>query len=291
MKSRIGNVVTSTAFCLPAIQNSLALANPDGTAWRMANGTQERYFAAYGESGVDLESLATYLKSKVTNSAAELVAWFRSHGWDMDVDFPPDGLGIGSIFDLLVDWLIPGRRKYGGIAIRQADESVWYEGVEMDLSQGLQAHQLDGYEHPMFELSTRQDGWKVFLVEADGPCDALDLPAKARGLLRRHRKDCSFHKLEFPFVELAITIDISWLQGLAAENGFRIDEAIKQVKLRLDDKGARAESAVAIAVRSRMKANVYTMQLPFYVVFWREGLDFPAFVALSGPDSWKRAVK
>jgi hypothetical protein len=66
----------STALCLPAISNGLQLANPGGEPWQTENATQERYFAQYGRSGFDLEGLAAYLKSKVTQNAAELTASF-----------------------------------------------------------------------------------------------------------------------------------------------------------------------------------------------------------------------
>lgn len=288
MKSITGTTTSSSAFCLPAVNNALQLANPNGEPWTTTNETQVRYFERYGKSGFDLSGLANYLKGFVTKSASALNEWFAGHGWpNMNISFPSDGLGIGSIFDLLVDWLVPGKKKDGGLGIRQGDNWVFYEGAEMRPSEGLMAHTLNGYEHPMFELTTREGGWKVFLVEADGPCDPLDLPAKAADLLARDRTTYTFQKLEFPFVQLEADVDISWMEGLA-NDGFRIDEAVKKVKLALDDKGARAQSAVAFAMRG-MESGVYKIELPFYVIFWREGLEFPAFVALSAPDSWIKA--
>lgn len=279
----------STAFCLPAVNNGLALANPSGLPWITTNDTQDRYLADYGGSQFDLAELAPYLKGKVTPSASELNAWFAEHGWTMNLDFPADGLGIGSIFDLLVDWSVPGKKKDYGICIGPRSERNWYAGAEMRPSDGgLKGHRLAGYEHPLFELSTTQEGWKVFLVEADGPVDALDLPKRAASLLALDRLSGDFSKLEFPIVNLETTVDIGWMAGLAVENGsFQIDEAVKQVKLTLDDKGARAQSAVAYAMRG-MENGVYTIDKPFYVMFCREGMALPAFVALSAPDSWTK---
>lgn len=69
--------------------------------------------------------------------------------------------------------------------------------------------------------------------------------------------------------------------------GFKINEAVKKIRLRLDDRGARAESAVAMVMRGA-NAGVYTLDRPFLVIFSKPGLNFPAFVALSGPDSWTK---
>jgi hypothetical protein len=291
MNNSANGNIRSSAFCLPAVNNALQLANPGGLAWQTTNETQKRYFEQYGKSDSDLNSLVAYLKGKVTRSASELNAWFAENGWpNMNINLPSNGLGIGSIFDLLVDWTVPGKKKDRGVAIQQNDKWIFYEGAEMRPSQGLRAYQLEGYEYPMFELETRQDGWKVFLVEADGPCESLDLPNKAIGLLTKNRTNYEFSKLQFPVVQLETDVDTSWMEGMAVEGGFRIDEAIKKVKLRLDDKGARAQSAVAFIMRG-LESGVYTLAKPFYVIFWREGLEFPAFVAISASDSWIKAKR
>ncbi len=288
MESLKANKTSSSAFCLPAISNGLQLANPEERVWTTVNETQERYFADYGRSRFDPAGLAAYLKSKVTNSAAELNQWFAENGWTLDVSFPPEGLGIGSIFDLLVNWKVPGKKKELGIYIRQDGDGVFYEGGEMRPSAGLTACKVDGHEHPMFEVSTLQPGWKVFLVESDAPCDPMDLPKKAAELLSRGRTGYDFQKLEFPFVQLEADVDISWMKGMAIEGGFRIDKALKKVKLTLDDKGARAQSAV-VYMTLGMESGVYKIELPFFVIFQQEGEELPVFVALSGPDSWIRA--
>ena len=205
----------------------------------------------------------------------------------MNLSFPPEGLGIGSIFDLLVNWKVPGKKMELGISLRQDGDGVFYEGGEMRPSAGLTAYKVDGHEHPMFEVSTLQPGWKVFLVESDAPCDPMDLPRKAAELLARGRTGYSFEKLEFPFVRLEADVDISWMQGMAVEGSFRIDKAVKKVRLMLDDKGARAQSAVVYLMLGK-ESGVYKIELPFFVIFQQEGEELPAFVALSAPDSWIR---
>mmetsp|Transcript_12932 Transcript_12932/g.19697 ORF Transcript_12932/g.19697 Transcript_12932/m.19697 type:complete len:261 (-) Transcript_12932:596-1378(-) len=230
-------------------------------------------------------NLSQYLKGKVTSDAAELNAWFAENDWPgMDITIAPNGLGVGSIFDLLVDWQNVGK-KYS-VYIDQ----VRYEGVKMDKSASLNGYQLQGYDYPMFELATRQDGWRVFLVETDKSYTGMDLTTRAVELMELSRQPYDFRTLQFPQVDFEADVNIKWMEGMKVEGGlFSIDEAIKKVRLRLDDKGARAQSAVAMITRS-LPMGVYSLERPFFVIFWHEGLTLAPFVAISANDSWKKAA-
>jgi hypothetical protein len=283
-RSRIGE---SAAFCLAAISNGLQLANPDGARWVLANFDQRRYLRRYGEADLDLENLAAYLKGKVTNSAEELSVWFAENGWPgINPSYPSSGLGVGSIFDLLVDWTVPGLRSSIGVEDGRARQ--WYKAAAMPVGRcEVQGYVVESYRYPMFELNTRQSGWKVYLMETDERYKAPDLPLEASGILNRRRNKYVVTKLKFPIVEMSAAVDLDWMVGMRAANGgFSIDEIVKRVRLRLDDKGARAESAVAMTMRGPAEKGVYTIDKPFYVIFWREGLRFPPFVTRSAPDTW-----
>ena len=276
----------STAFCIAAINNALALANPQGKKWSIVDERQQTYLNIYRTALGDLKSLAPYLKGLATGDESQLNAWFAANGWPgMNVRTQSGGLGVGSVFDLLVDWLVPGLKK--PILLTVDDTPAWHEGVEMTPSAGLTSYKIDGYPFPMFELATTQGGWLVSLIEANEPCPDARLTLKAYDLLDRHCHQVSYDKVQFPEVELTADVDISWIKGMRVEDGFRIDEAIKKVRLRLDDKGAHAQSAVALTSRSfSPKSNIYTITRPFYVIFRREDLEIPPFVALAAPDSW-----
>ena len=276
----------STAFCIAAINNALALANPQSKKWSIVDKRQQTYLDVYRAALGDLKSLAPYLKGLATGDAAKLNAWFAENGWPgMNVQIQPGGLGIGSVFDLVVDWLVPGLKK--PVLLTAGDMPAWYEGVEMTPSTGLASYKIDGYPFPMFELATTQGGWLVSLIEANEPCPDVYLPQKACELLDRQSRQVSYDKVQFPAVGLEADVDISWLKGMHVEDGFSIDEAIKKVRLRLDDKGAHAQSAVALTSRGfSLKTKTYTIMHPFYVIFRREDLEIPPFVALAAPDSW-----
>lgn len=233
-----------------------------------------------GDNSVDLSQ---YLKGKVTSDAVELNAWFADNDWPgMDISIAPNGLGVGSIFDLLVDWQEQGTKSPVYI------DQVRYEGVKMDGSASLKGYQLQGYDFPMFELATRQNGWRVFLVETDASYTGIELSTRASEVMDFSRQPYDFRTLQFPQVDFEANVNIKWMEGMKVEGGmFSIDETIKKVRLRLDDKGARAQSAVAMMTRS-IPVGVYSIARPFFVIFWHEGLSLAPFVAISANDSWKK---
>lgn len=256
------------------------MAHPDVSGWKTVDDVQSSFFRRYGSAFEDLDGLDAYLSAIHTHDAAALNAWFAERGFPaMNVNIPAGGSAIGSVFDLLVDWQVPGKKKS-----LYVDRNM-YQGVQMTASNSMRAWNLDGHVYPMFELATAgSDGWRVYLVETDQvPLDLL-APSRASKLLRLERSSADVSKLEFPSVEMAMDVDVSFLKGMEAP-GFRIDEAIKKVKLRLDDKGARAQSAVAYTMRG-IERGVYTIDKPFFVIFHREGLNLPPFVAIAGKEHW-----
>ena len=275
----------------------MELANPDCLPWNTSNDIQRNYLDSYhslmsselGDKANATGLLDEYLKGKVTNDFNDLNQWFAENGFpDMNLYFPPNGLGIGSIFDLLVDWIQPG--EVTSLYI----DGERYKGVQMKNNpNNVKGFKLKGYEYPMFELMTRQDGWTVYLVEADinstYPLDPIDLLSHSQRLLSFSREPFSFTKLKFPHVSMKLEVDISWMKGMKVDDGFQIDEAMKQLILQLDDKGARAQSAVAIATRG-LDMGIYTINKPFFVIFMREGLPLAPFVAMTAKDTWVKKL-
>lgn len=281
--------IHSKAFCLTAVFKGLQMANPTNALWSTPKLAQENFMTTYSSGAkADLPQLKDKVEAIATNDSQRLNDWFADHGFPgMNVQILQGGQAVGTVFDLLVDWKVPGQKK---------DISVWrgeslydyYEGAKMLTSDhGFTGFKLDGHNYPLFQLNTRQ-GWQVYLVEsADGDDpEAFQLPERAKALLALVRSSVDYEELNFPVVQMATDVDISWMAGMQARD-FRIDEAIKKIKLHLDEKGARAESAVAFTSRG-LGPPFYKIQRPFYVIFTKDGLNFPPFVALAAPDTWAK---
>ncbi len=278
-------IMKSNAMSLAAIISGLQLANPSADIWTTCTEVQQDFIKQYlSGTLVDLQNLKEYLEGIVTSDSAVINKWFADRGFPgMDINIPLGGQGVGTVFDLLVDWEVAGKKR--DIFLPSVTGVI--EGVQMEPSSSMHAWTLEGYEHPMFELETRQDDWKVFIVETDEAPTNLELPQQAMHLLSRQRTPFQLNKLLFPSVEMNLDVDVSFLVGMHNDSGFSIDEAIKKVKLSLDDKGARAQSAFYM-VRRGLERGVYTIDKPFYVIFWKDGLNFPAFVAIAAPEHWKK---
>lgn len=276
------NLNQSTAMCLPAIFKCLETASPGNRKWQLATELQGNFMERYGRVLDDLAALDQYLEAIATRESSALDRFFHTHGFPgMNVTIPSGGSAVASVFDLLVDWMIPGKK--GSLRARGA----WYTAVSMDRSEHACAYSLEEHSHPLFEISAR-DGWKVTLVETRRSIEPWRLPEIGKKVLQLSRTEINtddIEKFEFPFVELSADVDISFIQGMSSGN-FTIDQAIKKVKLRLDDKGGRVKSVAVVLMRSPKNENTYTITQPFLVIFHRDDLSFPAFVAHCHPDSW-----
>jgi len=284
--------VGSSAFCLPAIFKGLQVANPNNDNWLTANDEQREFMTAYNlGANADLPLLQDKVAAIATGNQAEINTWFAQHGFpDMKISIPSNGKAVGTVFDLLVDWKVPGRKMSFALRSNNGASLDWYQGVKMSASEGnFVGYKLEGYDYPLLQLDVSQEGWRVYLIEvevADGDNPKpSDLPICAKGLLARNRTKVDYGDIIFPAVEMATDVDIKWIEGMRVPN-FNIDEAVKKVRLRLDDKGARAQSAVAYISKGIKFSPSYSITRPFYVIFTKDGLNFPAFVAISATDTW-----
>lgn len=276
-----GAVDTSKAMCLAGLFKAFQLATPHTEQWVTSNDQQRSFLETYQGVVGDLPQLERYLKGIVTADASELEAWFIANGFpEMNVSIPSGGAGIGIIFDLLVKWVETGERT-----ISKIGQEV-FEVVQMTSNPHLHSWALVGHPYPMFEISTKEDGWKVFLVEVDGQHNPIDLPSLATKFLKLERRQEYVDIFCFPAASLSLDVDVSFLVGLHLGD-FRVDEAIKKVKLSINSVGATARCAVALGGKSA--TFQYMIKSPYIVAFWKEGLNFPGFVALCDRDSWIRA--
>jgi hypothetical protein len=280
--------ISSKAFCLAAIFKGLQEANPGDIPWSTSNLTQQHFMTIYGSGAkADLPQLEDKVEAMATADAAELNAWFAKKGFpSMNIKIQPSGRAIGIVFDLLIDWKVPGKKVVvQSSKSSNSNDHDFYDGVKMTaLEKGFIGFKLDGYNYPLFLLNTRQ-GWQVYLVEVDvddNP-EASELPARAKALLDLTRSQ-AYNELNFPAVQMIADVDITWIEDMKIPS-FRIEKAIKKVKFRLDEKGARAQSAVAFSTRG---LSSYYIERPFYIIFTKEGMNFPPFVAIAAPDVWKK---
>jgi hypothetical protein len=95
----------------------------------------------------------------------------------------------------------------------------------------------------------------------------------------------------FPMVDLNHSGEIDWLLGLA-KSGYMITQALYQTKFQMNEKGAIAQSAVALVFERgshqvRYKPT-FKIDKPFYLWIMRNGVSVPLFAAYIDMADWKK---
>jgi hypothetical protein len=157
------------------------------------------------------------------------------------------------------------------------------------------------YPHPVACLRVN-DKDTVYMTLADDKANSLSevgLLDHLSEIARTVQEPACFKDLYFPMIELDMKPDISWLCGLNFQCGdatFAVGQALQQTKFKMNEKGARAKSAVAVMVTractmTRVPERHMVINAPFY--FWMEretgtrDNNVPHFAAVLGYDCWK----
>jgi hypothetical protein len=98
----------------------------------------------------------------------------------------------------------------------------------------------------------------------------------------------NFEGVQFPMVDLDVYPDISLIQGLGIGAGYHVGTALQQTRFRMNEHGARAQSASAMAISRGISRVVppHVINRPFLLWIKRDGLDFPIFASLLCEDVW-----
>ena len=103
--------------------------------------------------------------------------------------------------------------------------------------------------------------------------------------------DYRYEGVIFPMVHYDQHEDISFLKGMRIEGtGHYVAEAVQQTRFRMNEFGARAESAVAMTKRlcaSSEERKPYVLDRPFILWIERGGIGIPIFMAVFAEDVWK----
>ena len=256
--------------------------------WQTSNKTQctflREYFEPCRAEFADLEEIET----KASCNAGELNAFAAKKGFpNLKLDeFGPGEVGVVSVLDLLVAWLVPGIKvpvKHGGKK---------YPGFR--LSEGVQFCMAPKHDNPIAVLNTKSNDRVCVTVLTENVPQGFALEAFAKTLSATKQYAGGFDAVICPMVDLNQMVDIGWLKGMTTFSldgkDWTISQAMQQTKLRMNEKGARAQSAVAIGAVTTsisMPQPDLIIDQPFLIWFERDGLSRPLFVGHITPEDWK----
>lgn len=292
-KTAAASLTTSKTFVpLPivhAIKKVDEMLGPD-RKWQPINKGQKLFLERlFGPGKEDVLKLSEpELKSLISKVVEELNTFLRENGYNIQLepfDTTRNEFGVVSILNVLVKWI-----QKGEIAQITTDDNREFKGVR--LKDRLIICRSGGHPNPIACISTKSKD-SVFMTIADKPFEGFGLVALVEKLNGDLSLDKGYSGVEFPMVDLDQEVDISWLRGMGTvdtkNEPWFISQAKQQTKFRMNEIGARAESAVAVAVKRGVcmeRRKPLVINKPFFIWIMRPGLRKPLFVGYIAEDVW-----
>jgi hypothetical protein len=261
--------------------------------WKSVNEMQAQFLSQYfvicrHEKVPEIESLASW-------DGAEITEFLAQRGFHLTVPpLAPSSFAAASILNLLVEWA--GKSEV--TAIRKG--LFWlrkFPAVRIPFGYVRFFHS-PSHGNPIAHVITKS-GDSVYMTMHKNLGTGFDLVARAQELSRDRRPVHKYGGLVFPMIKLDQGVDIDWLRGMETTELHDLPAwlaaAIQQTRLRVNEVGARAESAVVIysavtasrfGLGPRPKPD-HVIKRPFLIWFERKGLSRPLFVGHITEHDWK----
>lgn len=280
-----------------------ALLAPEGkfmeknTAWNPVNAHQQIFLKAY-YSETAKKQLAEFSDTELRSWASQdyeiLNKIAKENGFDIQLKpFLPNSFGSLSILDILIKW----RTK--GIKTSINYNNNTYEAVK--LNKNFEVFKLWAYDHPIAKIKT-QGRDTVYITVADQALSDFDLVNKVTKLsndinmplepgMITYPEFCmqeNYDSIIFPAVNLNQTVDISWLLNMYCPEVF-IAQALQQTKFKMDEEGARVQSAVMMEFAKccmPQTEKILCIDKPFYIWIEREDCTIPVFAGYIDSANW-----
>jgi len=265
------------------------------------------------------EELATI----ATSDVRELDQFFRERGFSIPLPSRlPGGLGLGAVLDILAKWAVPGRPIEPGnvCAYPQVYMKVDEKGFAVLPGSGIFERKPEGnasdvnYNPIVAIFSIGGDVVLLGMVEQPPSPDKL---VEAGVALANHFSlferggisDKAMRgmiwpdggpgfapgkgSLYFPMVDMEVERQFPEIRGMVLSSGsirMPVEYAVQVNRLRMNEKGARAQSASAMTFRAAAMGravNIYIDQ-GFLFTIYRPGTIQPVFTAWVDPKDWKK---
>ena len=264
--------------CLQAAEIFIGSANQE---WKTISDRQVEFLEKFKRYWINPVKLPE-LRSKADEDLAVINKWLKDEGFDIHLDPVDVGFYVASILKLLVEWLKVGKKQ----DITGKRDGKNYPGVK--LKDGVRLYQdLEIHPFPVAHIDTKNgDVVKMAIIDAvpEGAFGLHDLTQTLNKVKSPHQTE----EVIFPMVELDVKPNISWICGMGLEK-FYIQQALQQTKFRMNEKGAKVESAVAMSSRclAFKEEQPYVIDRPFLLWIERPGMTIPFFAAVLCEDVWR----
>lgn len=271
-------------------------------------GTQKEFLEGILAAISDVEKIDE-MKSIADVSADVINKFLADEGFNIRLSQIPPGQGfaVASVMKILVEWVEKGTC----VDIRAIDKKK-YDGVQIK-EKNVQYFRSQFHSEPIASPSIKSKRDSVFITKVDdalakvienGEFSIFEWIKKVRrGLLSEFN---SYSYLEFPCIDYDSEVDISWLVGLntvsskdskCKGDSMYVSEAKQQTKFRMNELGAKVESAAAMGMLRCCISSSGPIKKPLIIdgpfLLWmeRSGVTIPYFVGVFNHDVWKKPEK
>lgn len=225
------------------------------------------------------------LESMASEDVADVNNWLAAKGYDIRLQEGAE-LSMASVFELLLEWMTEGSRS----SVTAADGKD-YTAVLVKKNVTV-AHEMAVHSNPVVRVMAKTGETVCMSIVDEVPDSFAGLFLKVAELDSVKSTSHQFDGATFPMVDLDVRPDISFINGLEMSPDFFVGKAIQQTRFRMNEKGAKVESAAAMQLFRSVAMRVpYSIDRPFLLWIRRDGFEFPLFAAVLCEDVWKEPQK
>lgn len=258
--------------------------------WTPLNDEQEFLVTYYEEHRKEIDAL-TRLKALASTSSGELNQFLTDNGFAPKFE-SLDGIGVASILDMLMQWAVEGTDTTIVQHHGPQERRTVYPAFEVDGS-SVDIFRVSGYCDPLVRLNTTTGD--NFWVMRSPAVSGIELAMHVQQLLNTERQP---HPLwtdgaRLPKLDIVNEPDLNWMTGLhtrdSATGPRRIDRAFQEVRIRVNECGARVKAVTGLVSESCMVSDAvhYELDSPFVGFFTQQGSSIPIAALWADYDSWR----
>lgn len=257
--------------------------------WLYVNEKQRRFLTEYYVTAKEQVRDLPDHESIASTDANVINQFLAERGFAIQLSpFAPLEFGVADVFKLLLEWVRPG-------AVTNIREGA-FPAVRIDSSREFFASKHA--QNPIVSI-TAKNGDVVRMTAFDGPPTGFDLAVLVKKINESLVGYNKFGGVVFPMIDYDEMIDISWMrsmQTVGTGGPWGISQALQQTKFRMNEKGAKVESAVAMGIRFMFCDGPppppdLIIDQPFLLWIERAGLSHPLFIAHFVEANWKKPAK
>lgn len=270
--------------CLARIEQEIGSSG----VWTRQNDHQEVFFSEYYADNARLLLKLPEIESIVAKEAGTINRFLKERGFSIKLDEfsqDPPRFAAAAVLNLLLKWSNQGTVT----TVRNGQFPAFrLSGAQVEFRTTL-------LSSTPLAIITTHTGDKVHIMATP----RLPETASIFSLVKRRAANTSssneFGGLVLPMISYDSEQDLCWLKGAQTSDTdgvpWEIEQAVQQIKFRMNEVGARAESAAAVVVAKRGVAPQLpdlVIDDPFLLWITRPGVPDPLFIGHFTEEMWMR---